>query len=165
MASCHSAMEEAISVARKIEQRSRVGCGTTSCSGARLHGTPSGWRGSLGIGVTRGGNASQYHAFSSARNCFTWGGRESDPVARLKASLAFDDGIRVVGGFFQIMRRPSGSPLKAEALYLAERTFEAVEVIKEELLEVAEARWWCAEMHRLRGIFSRLLRAEDNSEI
>jgi len=43
----------------------------------------------------------------------------------------------------------------AEALHLADRTSEALETIRE-----AEARaetscehWWCAELHRLRGVF------------
>jgi len=45
--------------------------------------------------------------------------------------------------------------LKAEALHLADRTPEALETIKEAeaLVEKSEGRWWCAELHRLRGVF------------
>jgi tetratricopeptide (TPR) repeat protein len=45
--------------------------------------------------------------------------------------------------------------LKAEALYLADRTSEALEAIKEAegLAERQEERWWCAELHRLKGVF------------
>jgi predicted ATPase len=45
--------------------------------------------------------------------------------------------------------------LKAEALHLADRTSEALQAIKEadELAERSEERWWCAELHRLRGVF------------
>ena len=45
--------------------------------------------------------------------------------------------------------------LKAEALHLADRTSEALEAIEEAdtLVEVFEGRWWCAELHRLRGVF------------
>ena len=40
--------------------------------------------------------------------------------------------------------------LKAEALYLADRTSEALEAIKdaERLAETSGERWWCAELHR-----------------
>jgi hypothetical protein len=45
--------------------------------------------------------------------------------------------------------------LKAEGLYLAHRTSDALAAIKE--AEAAaqrnEERWWCAELHRLRGVF------------
>ena len=45
--------------------------------------------------------------------------------------------------------------LKAEALHLADRTSEAVEAIREALVmaEISEERWWCAELHRLHGVF------------
>jgi hypothetical protein len=39
--------------------------------------------------------------------------------------------------------------LKAEALHLADRTLEALETIKEALVEASEARWWSAELYRL----------------
>jgi hypothetical protein len=44
---------------------------------------------------------------------------------------------------------------KAEALHLADRTSEALEAIKEAeaMAEKSEERWWCAELHRLRGVF------------
>ena len=54
--------------------------------------------------------------------------------------------------------------LKAEALHLADRTSEALETIRE-----AEARaeascehWWCAELHRLRGVFLAAMGAEES---
>src|SRR5262249_1350379 len=45
--------------------------------------------------------------------------------------------------------------LKAEALYLAHRTSEALEAVSEAeaLAERSEERWFCAELHRLRGVF------------
>jgi adenylate cyclase len=44
---------------------------------------------------------------------------------------------------------------KAEALYFANRTFEALEAVKEAetAVERSEERQWCAELHRLRGVF------------
>ena len=53
--------------------------------------------------------------------------------------------------------------LKAEALYLTNRTSEAVVAIKEAeaLAERSEERHWCAELHRLRGVFLAALGADE----
>ena len=50
---------------------------------------------------------------------------------------------------------PSHLARKAEALYLADRTSEALEAINEAaaLAERFEQSFWCAELHRLRGVF------------
>jgi predicted ATPase len=51
---------------------------------------------------------------------------------------------------------------KAEALYLANRTSEALEAIEEAvaLAQRFEHRYWCAELHRLRALFLSALCAE-----
>lgn len=53
--------------------------------------------------------------------------------------------------------------LKAEALQLADRTPEALEVITEAEALVARTgeRWWCAELHRLRGVFLAAVGADE----
>ena len=53
--------------------------------------------------------------------------------------------------------------LKAEALHLADRTSEALETIREAeaLVERFEVNWWCAELHRLRGVFLTAMGAEE----
>ena len=53
--------------------------------------------------------------------------------------------------------------LKAESLHLANRTSEALEAINEAevLAERFEERWWCAELHRLRGIFLTAMGSEE----
>jgi adenylate cyclase len=53
--------------------------------------------------------------------------------------------------------------LKAEALYLADRTCEALEAISEAeaLVERFEDRHWCAELHRLRGVFLAAMGADE----
>ena len=58
---------------------------------------------------------------------------------------------------------PSCQILKAEALYLADRTSEALEAIREAeaVAERSEGRWWCAEMHRLRGVFLTAIGADE----
>ena len=54
--------------------------------------------------------------------------------------------------------------LKAEALHLADRTSEALEVIREAevLAERSEERWWHAELGRLRGVFLAAVGADEN---
>jgi hypothetical protein len=53
--------------------------------------------------------------------------------------------------------------LKAEALYLADRTHVALAALKEAevLAERFEVRWWCAELHRLRGVFLTAMSANE----
>ena len=52
---------------------------------------------------------------------------------------------------------------KAEALHFADRTFEALETIREaeSQVEVTGARWWSAELSRLRGEFLARLGADE----
>ena len=53
--------------------------------------------------------------------------------------------------------------VKAEALHFANRTSEALEAVKkaEALAERSEERYWCAELHRLRGLFLVALGADE----
>ena len=46
-------------------------------------------------------------------------------------------------------------PAQAEALYLADRTVESLEAIREAdaLIEIFENRYYFADLHRLRGVF------------
>ncbi len=56
--------------------------------------------------------------------------------------------------------------LKAEALHLADRTSEALEAIQEaeKVAERSEERQWCAELHRLRGVFLAAI-GDDETQI
>jgi tetratricopeptide (TPR) repeat protein len=69
---------------------------------------------------------------------------------------------RAIGGALALTM-PFILALKSEALYLAGRTPEALEAIKEAeaLAERSEERWWCAELHRLRGVFLAALGADE----
>jgi hypothetical protein len=64
----------------------------------------------------------------------------------------------------EIVTVPLWLALKAEALHLAYRTSEALEVIREAeaLGERSEERWWHAELYRLRGVFLAAVRADEN---
>ena len=74
-----------------------------------------------------------------------------------------EDGIddwRATGAMLHV---PYYLALKAEALYLAERTAEALQAISEAeaVVERSEDRHWCAELHRLRGVFLATIGADD----
>jgi tetratricopeptide (TPR) repeat protein len=66
-----------------------------------------------------------------------------------------EDGIEDYRATGSMVFLPFFLALKAEALHLADRAFEALEAIKEAeaLAERSEERWWSAELHRLRGVF------------
>ena len=66
-----------------------------------------------------------------------------------------EEGIGDYRAMGSILFLPFFLALKAEALYLADRTSDALEAITkvEELIERFENRYWCAELHRLRGVF------------
>jgi hypothetical protein len=62
-----------------------------------------------------------------------------------------------------VLSLPQFLAVKAEALHLADRTSEALEAINEAeaLAERFEQRWYCAELHRLRGVFLATLGADE----
>jgi hypothetical protein len=79
----------------------------------------------------------------------TVSGATAEGVSRIEDGI---DDWRATGGILCV---PLFLAFKAEAFYLARRTSEALEAIKEAeaLAERSEDRWACAELHRLRGVF------------
>jgi tetratricopeptide (TPR) repeat protein len=76
-----------------------------------------------------------------------------------------EQGIRDFRATGTVLGLPGYFVRKAEALYLADRTSEAFEAISdaEALVKRFEERPWCAELHRLRGVFLTALGADDNA--
>ena len=74
-----------------------------------------------------------------------------------------DDGIEELRTSGALLAIPSLLAAKAEALYIANRTAEALDTIKqaETLVEKTEARWWSAEFYRLRAIFLTAMDADE----
>jgi serine/threonine protein kinase/predicted ATPase len=74
-----------------------------------------------------------------------------------------EDGIRAYRAPGSMLGMPFYLALKAEALYLADRTHVALAALKEAevLAERFEVRWWCAELHRLRGVFLTAMGADE----
>jgi serine/threonine protein kinase len=74
-----------------------------------------------------------------------------------------EEGIRDYRAIGSALFLPFFLTLKAEALHLAGRTFEALEAIREgdAGVERFENRCWSAELHRLRGVFLAAMGAEE----
>ena len=66
-----------------------------------------------------------------------------------------EGGIRDYRATGAMLRMPYFLALNAESLHFADRVPEALEAITEAeaWVERSEERWWCAELHRLRGVF------------
>ena len=77
-----------------------------------------------------------------------------------------EDGIEDYRASGSLALMPYLLTLKAEALDLADRTSEALDAIKEaeKVVERSEGREWCAELHRLHGVFLAAIGA-DQKEI
>jgi tetratricopeptide (TPR) repeat protein len=86
-----------------------------------------------------------------------------DTVAGL---ASVEDGIENWRATGAILVVPYYLALKAEALYLAHRTCEALEAISEAevLVERSEDRHWCSELHRLRAVFLTAIGEETQIE-
>jgi len=74
-----------------------------------------------------------------------------------------EQGIRDFRATGSVLTVPFYLALKAEALHLANRTSEALEAIMEAeaLAKRSEERWWCAEIHRFRGVFLTAIDGEE----
>jgi predicted ATPase len=74
-----------------------------------------------------------------------------------------EQGIRDYRATGSVLGMPGHIARKAEALHLADRSSEALEVINEAeaLAERFEQRYWCAELRRLRGVFLATLGADE----
>ena len=73
------------------------------------------------------------------------------------------DGIEEFRATGALLGVPFFLALKAEALQLADRTFEALEAIREAqgLVERFEERLWRADLHRLRGVLLAAMGADE----
>jgi tetratricopeptide (TPR) repeat protein len=67
---------------------------------------------------------------------------------------------RAIGSMWGV---PYFLALKAEVLHAANRVSEALEAIREAqaVLQISEERWWCAELHRLKGVFLAAMGADE----
>jgi tetratricopeptide (TPR) repeat protein len=162
IASAHAAMEEAISLAKELND--------THALAATLHFAAI-------LGQLERNPAeverlvSDLIKLSTRQNFAVWlaGGEIFAGWARsVCGSTAegvawIEDGIRDYRATGSMLRMPYYLTLKAEALHLADRTSDALEAIKEAeaLAQRTEERECFAELYRLRGVFLASLRADE----
>jgi adenylate cyclase len=101
------------------------------------------------------------HLLATGAVCRGWARSASGNTAAGIAGI--EEGIKDYRAIGSMLFLPFFLALEAEALYFADRTFEALEAIKEAevVAERSEGRWWCAELHRLRGVFLAAIGAEE----
>ncbi len=162
IASCQTTMAEAIELARKLNDMASLGLALY-------------WAGLL---AHFDGNpeevellASDLIELSTHQTFASWlpggvvlrGWARSASGKLAEGILFIEDGIRDYRATGAVLRLPYFLALKAEALHLANRSSEALDAIKvaEVLAERSEGRWWCAEMHRLRGVFLAAIGANE----
>jgi hypothetical protein len=158
IASCKTKMKEAISLAKKSNDMHSLALALIHAAIlAHLEGNPT--------EVER--LASEAIELSTRQNFAQWlyGGTAHRGWARC-ASGHLAEGISLIDAALQAAARltkPYVLALKAETLHLANRTFEGLETIKEAeaLVERSGERWWCAEMHRLKGVFLAAMGADE----
>jgi len=166
MASCHPTMAEAIALAKELNDMHALHVALWAAAIlAQFEGDPA--------EVER--LASDLIELSTRQNFsqFLGGGEVLRGWARSACGDAAEGLAWIEGGIEDwmatgaILAAPPMSyylALKAEALYLASRTSEALEAITEAeaWVERSEERWWCAELHRLRGVFLAALSAQES---
>ena len=162
IAPCHMTIAEAISVAKAINDRHGLAV-------ALFHAAVLGYRERDLADVER--LASELIELSTQQNFAHFlavgtilrGWARSASGSTAEGISWIEDGmehLRASGSRFGML---SLLALKAEALDFADRASEALEAIEEAetLVEVFEGRWWCAELHRLRGVFLTKLGADE----
>jgi hypothetical protein len=103
-------------------------------------------------------------AFWLAWGAIHRGGALSASGNTTEGILWIEHAIRDIRTTGTVLGMPYALARKAEALHLSNHTSEALEAINEAkaLAERFEQRWWCAELHRLRGVFLSALDADES---
>ena len=101
------------------------------------------------------------HWLATGAICRGWARSASgDTVAGI---AEIEEGIGNYRAMGSILFLPFFLALKAEALYFADRSFEALEALTEAeaVVKRSEGRWWSAELHRLRGVCLMAIGADE----
>jgi predicted ATPase len=162
IASCHALMDEAISIAKELKDMNSLAMALTwSAALAYFARDPA--------EVDR--FASELIELSTRHNFAYWlaaggilrGWARSASGDTAKGIPWIEHGIRDYRATGTVLGLPAQLARKAEALYLADRTSEALDAINEAeaLAERFENRYWSAELHRLRGVFLAAMGADE----
>ena len=160
--SCHAAMAEAISLAKELNDMNALGLALWHAAvlAAYEHDPAE---------VQR--LASDLIELSTCQSFATWlprgavlRGWASSASGEVAEGIALiEDGIRDNRATGSVLALTYYLGLKAEALYLAGRTRQALEANEEAeaMADRFEQRMWCVELHRLRGVFLTALGADE----
>jgi adenylate cyclase len=161
IASCQANMEEAISIAKELKHMNTLAM-------ALAWAAVLGQCGRNPAEVDR--FASELIELSTRHNFGYWlafgailrGWARSASGDTAEGIQWIEHGIRDSRATGPLLTLPYYLGLKAEALYLADRSPEALEAIQEaeKVIERSEEHQWCAELHRLRGVFLTATGAE-----
>jgi hypothetical protein len=162
IASCHAMMREGISLAKELNDKNSLAIALNFAAQLAANEGNSAEVDRL---------ASDLIELSTRHNFMYWGAlgaiyrgwARSASGDTVKGIRGIEHGIRDYRATGAMLSMPYLLTLKAEALYLADRTTDALEAIDEAeaLVERFEERRWCAELHRLRGVFLTAIDAEE----
>jgi serine/threonine protein kinase len=163
IASCHATMAEAISLARELNDMHALAVALWN-AGILAHYERNPAEAERFVSDLIELSTRQNFAFFLAGGEVLRGwtrsayGDAAEGLAWIEAGI---DDWRATGAL--VVAVPYYLALKAEGLYLAHRTSEALEAISEAevLVERSEDRHWFAELHRLRGVFLSAMGADD----
>jgi serine/threonine protein kinase/tetratricopeptide (TPR) repeat protein len=154
IACCHAMMDEGISIAKELND-------TNALAFALNHAAVLAHLERNSAEVER--YSSDLIELSMRQNFATWrtvgailrGWARSTSGDTAQGIASIEDGIREYRESGAMVRMPYFLALKAEALHRVDRTSEALEAINEAdvLAERFEQRYYCAELHRLKGVF------------
>jgi predicted ATPase len=162
ISSCHEAMAEAISLAKELNDIATL-TNATFNSGILAHYERD---------VAQAGrSASDVIELSTRHNLPFWlaigsilrGWVLSVSGEPVEGILWIEQGIKDYRAPGSTLGLPYFLGLKAEALFAANRSSEALETVEdaEAAAQKCEARFWCAELHRLRGVFLANIGADE----
>jgi predicted ATPase len=160
IASCHDAMAEAISLAKELNDMGALANAIFN-SGVLAH---------FERDVSQAERStSDVIELSTCHNLPFWltigsilrGWVRSVSGETVEGISCIEQGIEDYRAPGSMLGLPFFLALKSEALFVANRTSEALEAVEEAeaVAERFEVRWWCAELHRLRGVFLAALGA------
>jgi predicted ATPase len=162
ISSCHLTMAKAISLAKELNDIPSL-AGAVFNSGILSHferDVPEAER--LASDVMELSTRHNF-AFFLAIGSILRGWARSASGKTAEGISCIENGIRDYRSTGSVLGMPQFLALKAEALYLAYRTSEALEAIEEAeaLAERSGVRYWFAELQRLRAVFLAAMGAEE----
>ena len=162
IASCHPTMKEAISLAKELNDTNSLAAVLHFAAVLACYERNPAEAERLAADLIEL-STRQNFAFWRAWGAISFGWARSASGDTAQGIAWIEDGLRYCRATGSIVGVAWSLVLKAEALHLADRTYEALEAIKEAeaLAQKTEERGSFAELHRLRGVFLTTLGADE----